>query len=278
MGGCEIVSSGWGPRDFGKRVGRSLRGATENEQVDVFNRPKCRGEFDGTFAGEARCGKKHTGGGGGGAGDGFGKAPGDFPSAVAEMAADRGMGRDEACGCGEGRGFGGGQGGIGAEIGERGALGMGGLGVIEHLLEFGDRPAFHEDVEGASIACAFEPKKGKQSLGDDEMAAFRGELSGVMAGDGTLAIEQRFLPNRALSGEAAMADRRNEGGEGGKVAMDAGRRMPEIIGLFPTLAIERSEPVVASARVFFAPSVELRPDCIEQKRRMAEGGCMGGDR
>ena len=81
---------------------------------------------------------------------GFGKGPVEEDGAVGEVSGDGAMGGNEPGGCGEGFVLCGLKLWIGTKIGESGGVGLMTGGLVEALLELADRPAGHEDIEGAS--------------------------------------------------------------------------------------------------------------------------------
>ena len=55
-------------------------------------------------------------------------------------------------------------------------------------------------------------------------------------------------------------------------------KVPGVVGFFPAMTIERSEPAVAVTGMTLAPGIELRPFPIQQPRRMPGSGGMIANR
>ena len=190
------------------------------------------------------------------------------------MGGDGAVWGDQSRGGGQSLGFGPDQRGIRAEIGEGLGLRMNFCCGVKSGLKFGERPAVDQDIEGAAPEVTGFPEVGKEGLGDDQMAGLGIELAGEGFRELPLGFQQEALSNSPLDWQAALPEGAPQGFESRVLPVRSGWEMPRVVGLVPTLPVERGEPAITLVGVALTPVVELRPASVEQPGGVPRGGGM----
>ena len=156
---------------------------------------------------------------------------------------------------------------------------MGGFGQVESALEFGDWPAFDEDIESPAAEGPCSPEVGEKILGDDEVSALGVKHRGVASGEGGIAFDEGLLAGGPLAWKVALAKGSKKGGESGGLNEGVERWRPAVVWSAPAGGVEGKEPAVAGPGLFARPAVELGPESIEKEGGMTESGgvIVGGD-
>ena len=158
-------------------------------------------------------------------------------------------------------------------------MGMGGFGQVESAVEFGDWPAFDEDIESPAAEDPGSPEVGEKILRDDEVSALGDQHRGVVSGEGGVAFDERVLAGSTLAWEVALAEGSKKGGESGGLNVGVERWRPAVVWSAPAGGVEGEEPAVAGPGLFARPVVEFGPERIEEEGGVtASGGVIvGGD-
>jgi hypothetical protein len=156
---------------------------------------------------------------------------------------------------------------------------MGGFGQVESAVEFGDWPAFDEDIESTATEDPGPPEVGEKILRDDEVSALGVKHRGVASGEGGVAFDERLLAGSPLAWEVALAEGSKKGGESGGLNVGVERWRPAVVWSAPAGGVEREEPAVAGPGLFARPAVEFWPESIEKEGGVTESGgvIVGGD-
>lgn len=113
----------------------------------------------------------------------FRNIPVDDPGALAEPGRDGPMGSDQPGGALKGFRFGMDETRVRPEVTECRGVWMSACRSIELMMKVGERPAGHEDVEGAPPESAEPPKMREQVLRDHQMPAFGRDAFIVVLGE-----------------------------------------------------------------------------------------------
>lgn len=108
------------------------------------------------------------------------------------------------------------------------------------------------------------------------MACFRIETTGEIFSQPTMSLQQKVLADSTLRGQAPLPPRTEQGFKSRMMDGRVGRKVPSVVGFFPTLAIQGCQPVIPIMRMESAPVVELRPASFKQPRRVTRGGSVLG--
>jgi len=156
---------------------------------------------------------------------------------------------------------------------------MGGFCQVESAVEFGDWPAFEEDIESTAAEGSSSPEVGEKILRDDEVPALGVKHRGVASGEGGVAFDQRVLAGSTLAWEVALAKGSKKGGESGGLNVGVKWWRPAVVWSAPAGGVEGEEPAVVWPRLFARPAVEFGPERIEKEGGVTEGGgvIFGGD-
>jgi hypothetical protein len=180
--------------------------------------------------------------------------------AVREQGGDFGVGCDDGVGVGQGLGLGAQKGFGPAKVRQAGAIGMGGGGFVQTLVEDGRGQAGHQHREGAAAEEAVLPEKGQKRLRDRHGGDVGGELACQSAGDGMGAHGLGFAAEGGGAG-ASEGDAAMYGGDFGVGGVGETVDRPAV-----PAGIDRAEQPVGGLADGTDVVLKLRPGFVDQER------------